>query len=93
MVTGIIVFLIDLVVGIIEVLLALRFLLRLFGASGVAAFVAWIYRVSQVFREPFAGILPDIHLTQRLVLELSSLVAIIIYGIIGYLVIRFLHKM
>ena len=42
--------------GFIEVLIGLRFLLRLFGANPASGFVSWIYGWSTPFVSPFAGI-------------------------------------
>ena len=42
--------------GVIEVLLAFRFLFKLFGASTVSGFTRFIYTVSNPFVLPFQGI-------------------------------------
>lgn len=42
--------------GFIEVLIGLRFLLRLLGANPASPFVDWVYDWSTPFVTPFAGI-------------------------------------
>src|SRR5450756_134441 len=68
--------------GVIEVLIAIRFVLKLLGASASAAFVQLIYGVSGVFMAPFIAIFK----TQRVegsTFELSALVAIAIYALVA----------
>jgi uncharacterized protein YggT (Ycf19 family) len=77
---------INLVLALIELLLGLRFILRLLGALPTSGFVDWIYRNSAPFVEPFTGILPNINFGARSVLELTTLVALIIFGIIAAIV-------
>lgn len=44
------------VLGVIEVFLALRFVLRMLGANAQTAFVQFIYSVSAIFMAPFTAI-------------------------------------
>jgi uncharacterized protein YggT (Ycf19 family) len=62
------------------VLLALAFVLRLFGASLDAEFTQWVYRNVSRIMEPFRGIFPSPALTDRSVLDFSLLFAMIVYG-------------
>ena len=77
---------INFVIGIIELILALRFLFRLFGALPTSSLVNWVYSTSAPFVEPFVGILPNINFGARSVLELTTLVALIIFGIIAAII-------
>ncbi len=79
-------FAVQLVIGIIEALLALRLVLRLFGANPNAPFVAWVYDASGPFLYPFAGIFPDLVIRPGFVIELSVVIAMIAYSLIGYLI-------
>ena len=71
------------VIGAIEVLVAARFLGKLFGASAHSAFVNFIYQVSGIFVAPFAGIFGDTA-SKTNVFETASLVAIVVYAVIGW---------
>jgi YggT family protein len=48
--------LIDLLFSILYALLAIRFLLDLFGARPSAGFVHWVQRATEVFYAPFRGV-------------------------------------
>lgn len=74
--------LINIVFGVIIGILVLRLILRLVGASAQAPAIAWIYDITASLLRWFAGMLPDIVFDTRYVLELTTLVAIIIYGLI-----------
>ncbi len=71
------------VFGVVEVLLALRFVLRLFGANPKSGFVEFIYAISSFFMLPFDAIFK----TQRVAgatFEWSALVAIAVYALIAW---------
>jgi hypothetical protein len=83
---GAAIYIINVLIGVIQVVLVLRFILRLFGASPASPFVAWVLSVSQSFLYPFAGIFPAVPLGAGSVLEISTIVAIIAYAIFGYII-------
>lgn len=70
-------------VGVITVLLALRFVLLLLAANRDAGFVDFIYTVSGLFVAPFIGIFGEPTYGQS-VLEVSSILAIVVYALIGW---------
>lgn len=72
-------------VGIVELLVSLRVLLKLFGASENALFVQWIYDISYLVLFPFDGMFGPLVFSATSVLELSSVFALIVYLFIGYL--------
>ncbi|MDP3993413.1 MAG: YggT family protein [Candidatus Doudnabacteria bacterium] len=84
-------FLINFVFGLVEVVLGLRFILRLFGASAQAPFVNWVYDTSQPLLAPFRGIFPSPASIQGFVIEFTTLFAMLIYALIGYFLIRLLY--
>lgn len=43
---------------VVESILGLRFLLKLFGANAGNGFVSWVYEMSDVLLDPFRGIFP-----------------------------------
>lgn len=69
----------------VMVILGMRFVLRLFGASAANGFVGWIYEMSAVLLEPFRGIFPTRVFENQFVLEFNTLFAMLIYAIIGML--------
>ncbi len=71
------------VFGVIEVLIAIRFALMLFGANAEAGFAKLIYGVSGVFVAPFAALF-DTQEAGGAVFEWSSLVAIAVYALVAW---------
>jgi len=71
------------VLGVIEVFLGTRFLLRMLGANAHTAFVQFIYSVSAVFMAPFTAIFKTT-VTEGAKLEWSILVAMAVYALIAW---------
>jgi hypothetical protein len=69
--------------GIIIALLALRIVLLLLAANQGSAFVDFIYALSGFFAMPFYGIFNYQPSYGQSVFEISSVVAIIIYGLVA----------
>jgi YggT family protein len=74
--------------GILELLLALRVLLRLFGANPANGFANFIYTLSGPFVALFASLLGNPALSTASVLEITTIVAMIVYGILAWLITR-----
>jgi len=73
--------------GILEIILAFRFVLKLTGANDSSGFVNFIYRSSAVFTWPFEGIFRAFSgkgVETTSVFEPSTLVALIVYAIIAW---------
>ena len=71
------------VFGFIEILIAIRFVLKMLGANAAAGFARLVYGVSDVLMAPFRTLFG----TQRVegaVFEWSALVAIAIYALIAW---------
>jgi len=79
--------LIWLLFGILEALIALRIGLKLVGANPNSPIVALIYGFTYLFLFPFAGLIGS-PTAGNLVLELSSMFAMLIYGLIAWVVER-----
>ena len=77
--------LIDWIIAIIEVLLGLRLVLKLFGANPDTPFVNFVYETTQPLLAPFVGIFPSQTIDPGNVLEVTTLFAIIVYAVLGYL--------
>jgi hypothetical protein len=75
--------LIWLLFGILEVLIALRIGLLLIGANPNSPIVALIYGFTYLFLFPFTGVVGS-PTAGNMVLELSSMFAMVIYGLIAF---------
>ena len=71
------------VVGIVDILIAARFLGKLLGASSHSAFVNFIYQVSSPMVAPFKGIFGNGGSSTNS-FETASLVAVVVYAVIGW---------
>lgn len=72
------------IVGFIVVLLALRLVLQLLGANQGNAFVDLIYGFSGIFAAPFFGMFSYTPTYGVSYFEVSTLVAILVYTLIGW---------
>jgi hypothetical protein len=79
--------LIWLFLGILEGLLALRFVLKLIAANPASPIAAVIYGFTNLFLLPFAG-LTATPSAGGMVLELSTLIAMVVYGLIAWAIER-----
>lgn len=79
------------VLGVLEVLLALRFLFRLISADSTNGFANFIFNFTGPFVAPFNGIFNDQALTRTGVLEFSTLLAMAIYALIAYGIVKLLY--
>ena len=71
------------IVGAIDIVIAARFLGKLFGASAQSAFVNLVYQVTGPMVAPFTGIFGDTG-TKTNPFETASLVALVVYAVIGW---------
>lgn len=78
------------IVGFIETLLAFRFLLRLLGANPRSGFADLIYSLSLPFISPFVNLFPTPG-GGRFAIEFSTIMAMIVYFLIGYAVVKLLQ--
>lgn len=80
------------VVGLIDTLIAIRFLLKMFGANTGSAFVAFMYALTDPLVAPFHGIF-NTAAAGRSVFEPESIVAILIYSLIGWGIVSLIRLM
>ncbi len=73
-----------LVFGILEGLLAIRFVLKLLGANETAGFTSFVYNITAPLLAPFAGMFGT-PTAEGSVLEIHTIVAIIVYALIAWL--------
>lgn len=77
--------------GVLEILLAFRLILKLTGASIASAFVGLIYGLTGIFILPFEGIFRRLFsqgVETTSVLEPSTLVAIAVYAVLAWGVVK-----
>lgn len=75
------------VLDLIEISLAVRFLLRLLGANSGSQFVQFVYEVTHPFMVPFLGIFPSLQVS-RGIIDWSTLLAMTVYAVLAYLILR-----
>ena len=83
--------LIDVLIGIIEILLVFRIGLKFFAANPSTEFVAWIYQISGALLGPFVGAFPNMSLGGVSVLDVVAVLAMIVYAVCGWILIRILQ--
>jgi hypothetical protein len=78
-----------LLTGILESLIGIRILLKLIAANPQAGFAQFVYSITGAFLVPFFGLTgtPE---AGGSVLELSSLIAMLVYALIAWLIVRVL---
>lgn len=82
------------VLGIIEVLLAFRFIFKLLGANPNSGFVSFIYGVTSAFLLPFTGIFGTARANMdgtQAILEPATLVGMVIYAVIAWGIIKLIE--
>jgi uncharacterized protein YggT (Ycf19 family) len=72
-----------LVFGILEAMILLRIALKALGANAANPIAAFIYGFTSLFLWPFAG-LTGTPASGGMVLEISSLIAVVVYALIAY---------
>jgi hypothetical protein len=81
-------------VGFIEIILTFRFVLKLLGANPASGFVNFVYTVTGILTAPFDNIFgvtkPQAGVVSS-VFEPSILVAIVVYALIGWGIVKLLH--
>jgi uncharacterized protein YggT (Ycf19 family) len=80
------------VVGLVDILLGIRFVLKLLGGSSQAGFVRFMYDITQPLVAPFHGIF-NTTVQGTSILEPESLVAIGIYSLIGWGIVSMIRLM
>lgn len=83
MVTRLVTGLINLFLGLVEIFLALRVILRFFAANPDASFVRWVYNSSDVLLQPFRGVFPTTVVGDNHVVDFSAIFAMVVYGLVA----------
>ncbi len=77
------------ILGIMEVLLLFRFILKLLGANGGAGFTSFIYGITYIFVAPFLSVF-QISYVQASVFEWTTLLAMLVYWMVALGIIKLL---
>lgn len=75
------------VLGVLEALLAFRFILKLLGANPEAGFTSFIYGVTHIFVVPFLNVFRIVSV-QGAVFEWTTLLAMLVYWLIAIGIIK-----
>ncbi len=81
------------ILGLLEVLLGLRFIFMLLGANPKSGFTSFLYAITGIFIAPFSGIfipLSTIGLASRSVLDPATVIAMAIYALVAWGIVRLL---
>jgi uncharacterized protein YggT (Ycf19 family) len=73
--------------GILEAMIGFRIALKLIGANPANWFTAFVYLLTDIFLWPFQSIIANPSV-QGLVLEISSFIAMLVYALVGWVVVR-----
>jgi YGGT family len=77
-----------LVFGLVEGLLLIRFFLRALAANADAGFAQAVYAITGVLLGPFTGLFGAPQVASGAALEVSTLIALIVYAGVGWLLAR-----
>lgn len=80
------------ILGLVEILLAFRILLKGLGASPFSGFTSLIYALSDPLALPFQGIF-RVTVAEGAVLEWSTIVAAFVYALIAYGIVQLLQML
>ncbi len=75
------------IVGILEALLAFRFVLKLLGANGAAGFTSFIYGITQPFTAPFLSVF-NITKVEGSIFEWTTLLAMLVFWLIALAIVN-----
>ena len=83
---------VDLFMAVVAFFLGMRVVLELFQANAATPFVAWIYRVSSGLMYPFNGLFPNFAISDFGFLDITALITLFAYAVIGYLVLALIRS-
>lgn len=76
--------------GILEALIALRVLFKLIGINAANPFATFVYGITEIFVAPFASLI-GAPAAGNMVLEISSIIAMIVYLLVGWAIERIIY--
>ena len=75
------------ILGLLEVILAFRFVLKLLGANSAAGFTSFIYGITQPFAAPFLSVF-KITRVEGSLFEWTTLLAMLVYWLIAWAIVK-----
>jgi len=75
------------ILGILEILLGIRFVLQLIGANPASGFATFIYGITGVFVAPFAGLIGT-PASGGMTFEVTTLIAMAVYALLFWVIVR-----
>jgi len=75
------------ILAVIEIFLAMRFFLKLFGANPLAGFTQFIYGATQLFAGPFLVVF-RVSSVEASIFEWSTLLAMAVYCLIAWVIVK-----
>lgn len=75
------------ILGLLEIILAFRFVLKLLAANSAAGFTSFIYAISYPFAAPFLSVFRTVRV-EGAVFEWTTLLAMLVYLLIAWGVIK-----
>ena len=76
------------ILGVLESLLAIRFILKLLAANPVAGFTSFIYSITYPFVAPFLGVFRISRIVPGSVFEWTTLLAMLVYWLLAIGIIK-----
>ncbi|MDD5146874.1 MAG: YggT family protein [Candidatus Pacebacteria bacterium] len=81
---------VNFILGLIILILSLRFLFRFLSVNPEVPVVAWVYDLSQNLLWPLTGLVPNLNL-DSITFDLTALIAMFVYAIIAQLLIALIN--
>ena len=78
------------ILGLLELLMGLRFLLKLIGANPESGFAVFMYSLTGVFVGPFLGLVPSWSAGET-ILEVTTLIAMGVYALFVWVIVRLIR--
>ena len=82
---GILFKLLYILVSFAETLIIFRIVMTIIGADQTNTFVSWVYSISDILITPFEGITVSEIYLDKLKIELTPIIALIFFAIIGFI--------
>ena len=79
-----------LVAGVLETLFAVRIILKLLTANQAAGFAQFITNATAPFLAPFAGLMKNITASSGSVLEITTVIAMLVYALLAWGIVKLL---
>jgi hypothetical protein len=79
-----------LLASVLETLFAVRIILTLIGANPAAGFAQFVNNTTAVFLKPFVGLMNNATLANGSVLEVTTLIAMLVYALLAWGIVRLL---